>query len=181
MWNQTDPRTDPCGAPRVRGAQPDWTGPDRLQTIWWNLKSAAFEPREMKTHVPMKTHRLQQLLPALFLSSSHTKGISFSSKQNLLCLLFQFWPLMRDKNWTQNCLLGTLSSRLLSPACWASFVSPLVESATEMCKWSTFLRPLQRRNPSRLQVIRLLSRPQQEQERFLPSNRNLNTVNNRII
>lgn len=50
-----------------------------------------------------------------------------------------------------------------------------------MCKWSTFLRPLQRRNPPRLQVIRLLIRPQQEQERFLPWNRNLNRVNNRII
>lgn len=50
-----------------------------------------------------------------------------------------------------------------------------------MCKWSTFLQPLQRQNPPRLQVIRLLIRPQQEQERFLPWNRNLNRVNNRII
>lgn len=41
MWNQTGPRTDPCGAPQVRGAQPVWTGPSRLQTIWWNLQSKA--------------------------------------------------------------------------------------------------------------------------------------------
>lgn len=81
-------------------------------------------------------------------------------------LLFQFWPLMRDKNWTQNCLLGTLSSRLLSLACWASFVSPLVESATEMCKWSTFLRPLQRQNPPRLQIIRLLGSDHNKNENF---------------